>query len=290
MKKRETAKHSDAPSPVSYFSSNGDERVARKKFIAGNWKMYNGPISTTEYISKFAAKLAESVRLQAALNDSRLETAIFPPAISVEAAIRSRGTAQITVGAQNLYFEEKGAFTGEISAPMLAEANCTHVLIGHSERRHIFKETNSELNKKIKAAQSAGLIPVYCVGELLDERKDNRTFDVIKAQITLGLEGLEPLMVKNRLIIAYEPVWAIGTGLTASPSDAQEVCEFIRNVIADIFGNEAAENILVLYGGSVKPENTAALMTQRDIDGALVGGASLDADSFIAILEASIRS
>ncbi|MEG1875882.1 MAG: triose-phosphate isomerase, partial [Angelakisella sp.] len=222
------------------------------------------------------------------LEESRLETAIFPPAISIDSAIRSAGNAKIIIGAQNIYFEEKGAFTGEISAPMLAETGCTHVLIGHSERRHIFNENNIMLNQKIKAAQSSAITPVYCVGELLDERRLNKTFEIIKEQIVSGLACLEPSTVKEKLIIAYEPVWAIGTGLTAGPDDAQEVCAFIRQVIAEMFDNCIADNILILYGGSVKPENTALLMSKKDIDGALVGGASLDPESFAAILEAAL--
>ena len=262
--------------------------MTRKKFIAGNWKMYNGPIAASEYINKFKVRLAESAKISMALEESRLETAIFPPAISIDSAIRSAGNAKIIIGAQNIYFEEKGAFTGEISAPMLAETGCTHVLIGHSERRHIFNENDIDLNKKVKATLSGGLIPVYCVGELLEERESGKTFDVVRTQLTAGLRSLDSASVRDKVIIAYEPVWAIGTGRTASADDAQEVCAFIRKVISDTFGEGAAAAVIILYGGSVKPENTRALISENDIDGALVGGASLNADTFMAILSEAL--
>ncbi|MDO5563252.1 MAG: triose-phosphate isomerase [Synergistaceae bacterium] len=223
-----------------------------------------------------------------AISSSALEAAIFAPAISLESCARAKGTAKIILGAENMYWEEKGAFTGEISPVMIKEVGCTHVIIGHSERRHIFHETNEEVNKKVIAALANELTPVMCVGELLQDRESGKTFDVIKTQIVEGIKLIEPSEVAANVIIAYEPVWAIGTGKTASSEDAEEVCAYIRKLIAELCGSECADKVIILYGGSVKSENTSSIMAQNNIDGVLVGGASLKVDSFTAIIEAAL--
>lgn len=261
----------------------------RRRFIAGNWKMFNGPAAAADFITKFAAGLTESKDVTADIEAGKMETAIFAPAISLTSAVKAKGAAPVIVGGENAHWEKSGAFTGEISVPMLVEAGCSHVIIGHSERRHIFHETNEELHKKLLAALDGGLIPVFCVGELLEDRESGKTFDVIRTQLLDGVKGLEPAVVADKVIIAYEPIWAIGTGKTASKEDAQEVCAFIRKLAADAFGEAAADKIIILYGGSVKPENTADILSQPDIDGVLVGGASLKPDSFLAIAKAAVR-
>jgi len=182
-----------------------------------------------------------------------------------------------------MHFEDSGAFTGEVSSSMLKSAGCEFVIIGHSERRHIFGETDEMINKKIKKALSAGLKPIFCIGELLAERDNGTTNDVIKRQTLNGLDGISVDQIKN-IIIAYEPVWAIGTGKTATPSQAQEVHSFVRSLISDKYGKKTAENVIIQYGGSVKPDNAKELLSQNDIDGALVGGACLKADSFMGII------
>jgi triosephosphate isomerase len=192
--------------------------------------------------------------------------------------------SNISLGGQNMHWESKGAFTGEISGKMLVDVGCKYVIIGHSERRQLFGETDETVNKKIKAAFSNGLIPVACVGETLDEREKNITFKVIDRQVKAGLAGLTPEQA-NTIVIAYEPVWAIGTGKTATPAQAQEVHAYIRKIYGELCGKTAGENVRILYGGSVKPDNTKELMSQPDIDGALVGGASLELDSFTKIVK-----
>ncbi len=193
--------------------------------------------------------------------------------------------SNIKLGAQNLFWEEQGAFTGEVSAVMLKDTHCEYVIIGHSERRSIFKETNDYVNKKIKAALKAGLLPILCVGERLKEREENKTFDIIADHVHGALQGLSADDLK-KVMIAYEPVWAIGTGKVATPDQAQEVHAFIRKIIVDNFGKEAGESLRIQYGGSVKPDNIKSLINKPDIDGALVGGASLKAESFIALVQA----
>ena len=183
-----------------------------------------------------------------------------------------------------MHFEENGAFTGEVSASMLKSVGCEYVILGHSERRHIFGESNEMINKKIKKALSAGLKPIFCVGELLEERENGTTNDVVKKQILKGLAEISADDMKN-IIVAYEPVWAIGTGKTASPAQAQEVHEFIRDLIEITYSLEIANDLVIQYGGSVKPDNAKELISQKDIDGALVGGACLKADSFVGIIK-----
>ena len=261
----------------------------RTRFIAGNWKMNNGPAATTDFMKKFTTALKGSAEIMGNIADKKMEVAVFAPAISLTAAIDSRGDAPVIIGGENAHWEKSGAFTGEISVPMLKEVGCTHVIIGHSERRHIFRETDEELHKKILAVLDGGLKPVLCVGELLEEREAGKAFDVIKKQLLSDLEAIDPQTVADSIIIAYEPVWAIGTGKTASKEDAEEVCGYIRKLLADSFGEGTAAKLLILYGGSVKAENTAAILGQEDIDGVLVGGASLKPDSFLAIAKAAVR-
>ncbi|QKJ98052.1 MAG: triose-phosphate isomerase [Ignavibacteriota bacterium] len=209
---------------------------------------------------------------------------ICPPFTSLSEASKLLKGSNIKLGAQNMYFEESGAFTGEVSASMLKSAGCEYVILGHSERRTIFEESDEVINKKIRKALSAGLKPIFCVGELLSERETGITNDVIKRQILSGLQGVTEEEVKN-IIIAYEPVWAIGTGKTATPSQAQEVHEFIRDLIQIDYSLETANDVTIQYGGSVKPENAKELLSQKDIDGALVGGACLKADLFMGIIK-----
>jgi triosephosphate isomerase len=210
---------------------------------------------------------------------------ICPPFTSLSEANSLIRNTFIKLGAQNMHFEESGAFTGEISASMLKSVGCEYVILGHSERRTIFGEKDDLINKKIKKALQSGLKPIFCVGETLEERERNITSNVIENQITNGLRDISSDDLK-KIIIAYEPVWAIGTGKTATPQQAEEVHEFIRNLIKKNFSDQSSENIIIQYGGSVKADNAAELLSQKDIDGALVGGACLKADSFIAIIKA----
>ena len=203
--------------------------------------------------------------------------------LKTEASKLIKGS-NLKLGAQNMYFEDNGAFTGEVSASMLKSAGCEYVILGHSERRTIFGETDELINKKIKKALSAGLIPIFCVGELLSERETGITNDVIKRQLLDGLNGVSDEEMK-KVIIAYEPIWAIGTGKTATPAQAQEVHEFIRDLIEIDYSLEIANDVTIQYGGSVKPDNAKELLSQKDIDGALVGGACLKAESFLGIIK-----
>ncbi len=261
----------------------------RRRFIAGNWKMFNGPVAAKGFVSDFVPKMTSDQGISSNINKGIMEVALFVPFVSLQSAVREKGGSPLIIGAQNMHWEKNGAFTGEISAPMLKEVGCTHVIIGHSERRHIFHETSEELHKKISAALEEGLVPVFCVGELLDQRESGSTFDVIKNQLLSGLESMDGSDVADKIIVAYEPVWAIGTGKTASSEDAQEVCCFIRKLIADTFGEGTAERTIILYGGSVKPENTASILSMNDVDGVLVGGASLKPDSFLEITKAAVQ-
>ncbi len=223
--------------------------------------------------------------LKARVSDSaNVEIVVCPPFISLTTVRDVIEGSNIALGAQNLYWENSGAFTGKISAPMLTSAGCTYVIIGHSERRAYFHETDETVNKKIFAALAEGLKPIVCVGETLEERESEKTFDVIKRQVNNGLTNLSPEQMKS-IVIAYEPVWAIGTGKTATPDQAQEVHAFIRKLLAEMFGQATSDATRIQYGGSVKPENISTLMARPDIDGALVGGASLKADSFEKIIK-----
>jgi triosephosphate isomerase len=248
--------------------------AARRALIAGNWKMFKtGP--------EAAAVAGQLKALVSHITDVDVMVAPQFAALSMVAEVL-KGSA-IALGAQNLFWETEGAYTGELSAPMLKAAGCTHVIIGHSERRQYFGETNETVNKKIKAAFKGGLIPVVCIGESEAEREDEQTFPVVKEQLNVGLEGIDEVGL-GQLVVAYEPVWAIGTGKTATSEQAQEVHKFIRDWMDQVGGNSIANRLRILYGGSVKPTNIAGLMAMDDIDGALVGGASLEAESFAGIV------
>lgn len=242
----------------------------RKPIIAGNWKMHKTTGEGVTLVQEIHA-LTKTV--------TDVDIVVCPPFTALAAVAAALKGTNIGLGAQNMHWEEKGAFTGEIAPGMLKDLGCTHVIIGHSERRQYFAETDQTVNKKTKAALSAGLTPIVCVGETLAEREANDTEKVVETQVKGGLDGLTAEQVAN-LIIAYEPVWAIGTGRTASADDANAVCAFIRCTVAAMFGQKAAESLRIQYGGSVKPDNVAELMAKPDIDGALVGGASLEAGSF----------
>lgn len=250
----------------------------RKKIIAGNWKMYNDIPASVKLISELKKSLAGL--------DLKAEVIICPPFTSLDTAKTLIKDSTIQLGAQNMYFEENGAFTGEISAEMLKSAGCQYVILGHSERRTIFKESDELINKKIKKAVSSGLSAIFCVGETLEQRENGTTESVINTQVTVGLSGLSKDDLK-KVIVAYEPVWAIGTGKTATPEQAQEVHLFIRGLLRKLYSDEAAEGVTIQYGGSVKPENATSLLSQPDIDGALVGGACLKADSFTSIIKSA---
>ena len=251
-----------------------------KPFIAGNWKMYKTIPEAVELVK--ALKEASSEQIEA-------ELVVIPPMTVLSEVKKAIEGSQVKLGAQNMYWEDEGAFTGEISAPMLKDAGCEYAVIGHSERRQYFGETDETVNKKIKAALAHDLIPIMCIGESLDEREKGKTIEKVEDQINAGLEGLGKDEI-SRLIIAYEPIWAIGTGLTATPSQAEEVHIFIREKLAEKYGNETASCAIILYGGSVKPASTYELLKEKNINGALVGGASLEADSFIQIATEAIRA
>lgn len=248
----------------------------RKTVIAGNWKM-NNDLKESEILIVELKNLLQN-------ENPNCDVIVCPPFTSLSEASKLLKGSQIKLGAQNMHFEENGAFTGEVSASMLKSVGCEFVILGHSERRHIFGESNEMINKKIKKALSAGLKPIFCVGELLEERESGTTNDVVKKQILKGLAEISSDQMKN-IIVAYEPVWAIGTGKTASPAQAQEVHEFIRDLIEITYSLEVANDLVIQYGGSVKPDNAKELISQKDIDGALVGGACLKADSFLGIIK-----
>lgn len=247
----------------------------RRKVVAGNWKMNMNLSGTIELISAIKNELSKS--------DSKSEVIVCPPFTSLETAVTVVKGSSIKVGAQNMHYESDGAFTGEISADMLKSVGCEYVILGHSERRTLFGESDEMINKKVKKALSSGLKPIFCVGETLEERESNLTEKVVEKQVKNGLSGISESEL-SELIIAYEPVWAIGTGKTASPEQAQEVHKFIRNLISKLYSNNLADNLVIQYGGSVKPDNAEELFSQPDIDGGLIGGASLKADSFISIV------
>lgn len=248
----------------------------RTIMIAGNWKMN--------------LNLSESVDLVKTISDDiksidDVDVLVSPPFTCLTTVKKAIENSRILLAAQNMYWEEEGAYTGEISGKMIAESGCSHVILGHSERRTIFHETDQDVDLKAKAAVFEGLIPIICIGETLEEREQERTFEVIKSQLEGSLKNfIDQGKIPLSTILAYEPVWAIGTGKTATPEQAQEVHHYIRGWMGDIFGTETADQVRILYGGSVKPGNAKDLMSREDIDGALVGGASLKADSFIGII------
>ena len=250
----------------------------RRKVIAGNWKMNNDIKETQNLLSKLTSGIS--------MDNLNCDVIVCPAFTSLSEAYTLLKDTKIKLGAQNMYFESSGAFTGEISASMLKSVGCEYVILGHSERRTIFSETDELINNKIKKANASGLKPIFCVGELLEEREAGITEKVIEKQIRSGLKDI-PAEEMGNIIIAYEPVWAIGTGKTASPEQAQEVHKFIRSLIAEKYGDSISENIIIQYGGSVNNKNAKELLSQKDIDGALVGGASLKADAFIEIIKAT---
>jgi len=246
----------------------------RKPVIAGNWKMYKTIAEAVDFIEKIKPVAAQA---------AHCEVIVAPPFTALCAAADAARGSAVKVAAQNCHWDKEGAHTGDISTGMLRDAGCTHVIIGHSERRHDCGETDEQINKKVKAALAASLTPIVCVGETLAERESGETETVLAQQFTRGLAGLTPADF-SRIMIAYEPVWAIGTGRTATPEMAAEAHCFLRGLAGQQFGEPAAEGIRILYGGSVKPDNVGALMAQEEIDGALVGGASLKVDSFAALV------
>jgi triosephosphate isomerase len=246
----------------------------RKKLIAANWKMYKTPDQTSAFFREFLPMVA---------GHERDEITVCPPFINLPAAAEAAKGSTVAIGGQDLYWEKEGAFTGEISPAMLLALGCTHVIIGHSERRQYFGETDDTVNLKLKAALEAGLVPILCVGEVLEEREAGLTDDVLRRQCVRAFHKLSGKKAA-KLVIAYEPVWAIGTGKTATPQLAGEAHALIRSEVSKALGDELARKLRILYGGSVKPENAKGLMAEEEIDGALVGGASLDPKSFAAIV------
>jgi triosephosphate isomerase len=250
----------------------------RRKIVAGNWKL-NGTVAETR-------QLVRALRNRLAGVEVRAQIVVCPPFVSLEAAVEAARGSAIEIGAQNVFWERSGAYTGEVSAEMLESAGVRHVLIGHSERRTLFGETDAVVNRKLHRALASSLSPMVCVGESLEDREAGRTESVIAGQLAASLEGLAPDGA-GRVALAYEPVWAIGTGRTASPETANEVHVLIRGLLSGMLGCSSAGAIRVLYGGSVKPDNAADLMSQTDIDGVLVGGASLDPAGFAEIAAAA---
>jgi len=248
----------------------------RRKIIAGNWKMYCG---TPQRAAELAGGLATQVG-----NLTDRDVVLCPPFTALEAASKAVQGTNIGIGGQNIYPKAEGAYTGEIAADFLLSVGCTYVIIGHSERRTYFQETNESVNEKVKFALSTGLTPITCLGETLEQRQGEKTRDVVRSHVEGGLAGLSAAEAR-KVVLAYEPVWAIGTGLTAEPSDAESVHQFIRQVLAEMFDNDTAEAIRIQYGGSVKPENAKELLTMPNVDGALVGGAALKVDSFTKIVK-----
>ena len=249
----------------------------RTPIIAGNWKL-NKTVSEAVSLTTDLVKLVNNI--------TDVEIVIAPVFTALSTVHDAINGSNIQLAAQDVYWENSGAFTGEVSAPMLKDVGCNYVIIGHSERRQYFGETNETVNQKVKAALLHELKPIICVGELLEERETGKTDSVIEDQVKGGIVDISESDMES-CVIAYEPVWAIGTGKTATPDQAQEVHNFIRNILVDCYSDKLASQIRIQYGGSVKPENAAELMSQQDVDGALVGGASLDADSFAEIVKQS---
>jgi len=250
--------------------------MTRTKIVAGNWKMYTLPVDAQGLAGVVASFVGKS---------PSPEVVVCPPFTSLVATIEAVKLSVVKVGGQNMYWEDEGAFTGEVSGKMLLTLGCSHVILGHSERRQYFFETDFSVNSKLKKALSLGMTPIVCVGETLDQREANQTEQVVRTQIEGGYDGLTAEQAEQT-VVAYEPVWAIGTGKTATPAQAEEVHSFIRGLLRKRFGN-TAEGIRILYGGSVKPDNARELFSQSNIDGGLVGGASLKAESFNKIIEAA---
>jgi triosephosphate isomerase (TIM) len=249
--------------------------MPRTKVIAANWKMYKTPDQTRQFFREFLPLVAVH---------TRDEIVVCPPYIDLADAMEAAKGSNVAIGAQNVHWKEEGAFTGEISAAMLLALGVKHAIVGHSERRQYFGETDDTVNLRLKAALEAGLTPICCVGEVLEEREAGLTDDVLRRQCVRAFHAISAKKAA-KMVVAYEPVWAIGTGKTATPEIAAEAHAVIRREATEIFGEEFAGKLRILYGGSVKPENAATLMAQEEIDGALVGGASLDAKSFAEIVK-----
>ncbi len=245
----------------------------RKKMIAGNWKM-NYTINQGE---DFIYSIIDSI------NTDEVDVVICPNFTLLDRFSDIFEEKRVSLGAQNVYFEESGAFTGEVSAPMLKALNVKYCIVGHSERRTIFNETDDMVNKKVKALISNDIIPIICVGEKLEERNNSSMFDIVERQIKGALKDIDDNNVRKNIVIAYEPIWAIGTGVTATADEAEEMCKFIRKTVGNMFSSSAAESVRILYGGSVNPKNASEILSKENIDGALVGGASLKND-FISIV------
>ena len=252
----------------------------RTKTIAGNWKMNKDFPQTEELINGLKKALSFDLK--------GVKVIICPPFTSLELAHRLTQDSPMQLGAQNLYHEDEGAFTGEVSPKMLRAIGCEFVILGHSERRQYFHESDAFINKKVKKAIASGLEPIVCVGETLEQRESNKMSQIVSAQVRGVLEGI-PAEQVEKLILAYEPVWAIGTGRNATPQQAEEVHALIRTLLAELYSRSTAEKVVIQYGGSVKPENAAELLWQPNVDGALVGGACLKADSFAGIIKAAVR-
>jgi len=249
----------------------------RKLIIAGNWKLNHTEKEAVELVTALRSNLVDF---------DAVDVVVCPTFISLPVVHDVLQDSNIVLGAQNAHWEDSGAYTGEVSVPLLKDIGVQYVIVGHSERRQYFGETDETVNKRIKAVVTHGLTPIVCVGEVLEERESNKTFEVIEKQCAGGFEGLASQEME-KIIIAYEPVWAIGTGKTATPDQAQEVHSYIRTLVAKMYNDDVAQTVRIQYGGSVKPDNSAELMSQPDIDGALVGGASLKADSFSEIVKNS---
>lgn len=248
----------------------------RNFLIAGNWKMNKGPSETRQLLSELKdtqAEIPESV-----------DVLVCPPSISLTVASDALENYDVSLGAQNVYFEDNGAYTGEISTSMLNDAGCDYVIVGHSERRQYFGETDTTVNKRVKKALAAGIKPIVCVGESLEQRQKGQHVNLVKKQVKAALVEVDKEDAEE-VVIAYEPIWAIGTGETATPDQAQEMHRIIRSELAELLDDDAAENMRILYGGSMKPHNAEELLGQDDVDGGLIGGASLKADSFSEIIQ-----
>ncbi len=249
--------------------------MSRKPIIAGNWKMNKNPQEAQAFVELVADKLP---------SNHLVDVAVAAPAVDLSAVLWFSKDSELKVAAQNCYFEDSGAYTGETSPKVLAEMGLDYVVIGHSERRDYFKETDEDINKKAKAIFANNLVPIICCGETLETYESGKAVEVVGAQVSAALKGLTVDQVASS-VIAYEPIWAIGTGKSATQEDAQKMCKAVRDVVAADFSQEVADKVRVQYGGSVKPENIADYMACPDVDGALVGGASLEADSFLALLD-----
>ncbi len=250
---------------------------SRKKFIAGNWKMNKTPADGVALVNDIVAAVGKQ---------SDVDVVVCPPFTGLESAGKALDGSNVKLGAQNMHFEASGAFTGEVSAAMLRSIFATHVILGHSERRTLFGETDEVVNKKVLAALKNQLRPIFCIGETLAERESGATLKVVQTQVERGLDGVSKELA-TQIVVAYEPVWAIGTGKVATTEQAQEVHAFIRGLLVKLFGDAVAQKVRILYGGSMKPANAPELLAQKDIDGGLIGGASLEARSFVELVTAA---